>query len=139
MPMAGIRCQGLALEAIIGMLPDTNEAVDDSPEVLVTEEYLRTLVAISNERFAENSSRTEKFRKRLLDLCQADACGTSQLDEVSQPKARKVAFEDAKTRQERKKAEGMTRRHALQQKHEKQSAPSQEDEELDLSSLIFMS
>lgn len=63
-PIVGVRSIALALDCIIGYV-DTSGAVVS----LVTEEYLRTLVAIANDRFKENYRRVEKFRKSLLDLC----------------------------------------------------------------------
>ncbi|KAI9887452.1 MAG: hypothetical protein M1823_000710 [Watsoniomyces obsoletus] len=140
MPMVGIRCQGLALETIIGSLPDTNEAVHDAPEALVTEEYLTMMVGIANERFAENTARTEKFRAKLLDLYQVNTHRVSQLGAAPRPQARSVGFEDTKTRRGRKRAEGLARKQTLQQQHEESPSPSREEqEELDFSILEFLS
>ncbi|RJE19970.1 tRNA wybutosine-synthesizing protein, partial [Aspergillus sclerotialis] len=66
-PIVAVRASGLALESIIGYCEedtDHNSSPDTEPIIrsLVSEEYLQMLIAISNERFAVNSERKERFR-----------------------------------------------------------------------------
>ncbi|OXV11986.1 hypothetical protein Egran_00250 [Elaphomyces granulatus] len=76
-PIVAVRSSGLFLESIIGYTccPDDDEDDDSiahdpvSPTAihcLVTEEYLRLLVSIANERFTTNSERIGRFRTHLL-------------------------------------------------------------------------
>jgi tRNA wybutosine-synthesizing protein 3 len=52
------------LDSIIGYC-DTNSATDHIVP-MVSEDYLRTMVDVANQRFKVNRERTERFRNALL-------------------------------------------------------------------------
>lgn len=62
-PMVAVRSSGLAFDCIIGhaSLCEEGKAVP-----MVSENYLRTLVAVANQRFEVNKERTKRFREALL-------------------------------------------------------------------------
>ncbi|GKZ30094.1 hypothetical protein AbraIFM66950_007788 [Aspergillus brasiliensis] len=115
-PIVAVRSAGLSLESVIGYCEETDDGDDDDngePIIrsLVTEEFLEMLVAISNERFAVNSERKERFRANLLDLCSADQGhhGTK-----AKGKAKPPGWEDPEKRRERMRAEGLLRKQLAQ-------------------------
>lgn len=83
-------------------------------------DYLRTLLEISHERFAENTKRIERFRSAIL--------------EAVQPPRNKdgTKWEDAAARCERKKAEGLRRKAEMETSGDQSRAGDQADP-LDLS------
>ena len=102
-PMVAIRSSGLALESIIGSVPDrvkdTSREGSDSKHYLnnedvhslVSDRYLDLLLNIANDRFKSNTERMRRFES---DLFEREATTIS-------------TWEDSKTRQERKRAEGL--------------------------------
>ena len=102
-PMVAIRSSGLALESIIGCVPDRvndtskrgsdgkHYANDEDVHSLVSDNYLNLLLKIANDRFKSNMERTRRFES---DLFERKATTSS-------------SWEDSKTRQERKRAEGL--------------------------------
>lgn len=100
-PIVAVRSSGLALESVIGYC-EVGDDDDDGEEPiirsLVSEEYLRMLMDMSNERFEVNVDRKERFRAVLLDLYQGQKAKRS-----------KSGWEDAEKRRERKRAEGLRR------------------------------
>ncbi|GKT96334.1 tRNA wybutosine-synthesizing protein [Colletotrichum tofieldiae] len=62
-PMVGVRTMGLALESLIGYIDDN----DGAPHCTVSVDYLRDLLQIANERFAENAARIARFRAALQE------------------------------------------------------------------------
>lgn len=110
-PIVAIRSMGLSLESLIGA--QTGAAVEST----VSSEYLRTLMGISNERFAENTKRIQRFR--------------AAMSEAMEPARKKdgTEWEDAEARRQRKKAEGLRRKAELQG----QPRDTELDEALDLS------
>ncbi|KAH9883659.1 methyltransferase TYW3-domain-containing protein [Xylariomycetidae sp. FL2044] len=99
MPIVAIRSMGLALESLLGA-----QAGDDV-RCTVSEEYLRVLVQIANERFVENRKRIERFRRAILEMTGA----------VAAEKGRKMkedgsAWEDKSARWRRKREEGLRRK-----------------------------
>jgi tRNA wybutosine-synthesizing protein 3 len=105
----------LSLESVIGYYESSDEEDDTSSKEpvirsLVTEEYLQMLVAISNERFSINAERKERFRTSLLNLClREQPCGSR-----TRLKAKPEGWEDPAARRERKRAEGLMRKKALE-------------------------
>jgi tRNA wybutosine-synthesizing protein 3 len=97
--MVAVRSTGLSLDSIIGYEDDTGTI-----HRLVDENYLRSVVAVANERFATNRERIDRFRQTLLTKCQ-----------ISQksPSSSNNGREDAATRRERKRHEGLL----VQQNH----------------------
>ncbi|OTB04716.1 hypothetical protein M426DRAFT_150985 [Hypoxylon sp. CI-4A] len=100
-PIVAIRSMGLTFESLIGYQSGGD---DGKLHCTVTPAYLRTLVNIANERFSENSKRIERFRAALADS--------------ARPSSRKEGWEDAETRRERKKAEGLKRREELRREQD---------------------
>ena len=95
--MVAIRTAGLAFESLIGLVPNRTQDQDDGNKTeeditrLVSEEYLEILVNIANKRFESNAERIQRFEE---DLFRREE-GPGQ------------AWEDSKSRQERKRAEGL--------------------------------
>ena len=96
-PMVAIRTAGLAFESLVGLVPsraqDGAEIKEEHITRIVSEEYLELLVDIANERFKANADRIQRFEQ---DLFKRDE-GFGR------------AWEDGKSRQERKRAEGLQR------------------------------
>ena len=102
-PMVAIRSSGLALESIIGCVrdrvkntikigsDDENYVNNEDVHSLVSESYLDLLLNVANERFKSNTERMNRFESHLF--------------EREAPKSSN--WEDSKTRQERKRAEGL--------------------------------
>ncbi len=102
-PMVAIRSSGLALGSIIGSMPDRakdtssgssdgkNYLNNEEVHSLVSDNYLDLLLNIANDRFKSNTERMRRFES---DLFEREATTTS-------------SWEDSKTRQERKRAEGL--------------------------------
>ncbi|GAW26083.1 putative tRNA wybutosine-synthesizing protein [Rosellinia necatrix] len=96
-PMVAIRSMGLSFESLVGVQED------GVTKCTVSDDYLRSLVRIANERFEENGKRIERFRSAIL--------------EASYPPKKKsdgTEWEDAQARRERKRAEGLRRKAELQ-------------------------
>jgi tRNA wybutosine-synthesizing protein 3 len=95
-PIVAIRSMGLSLESLIGIQED------GITKCTVSDDYLYSLLRISNERFEENRKRIQRFHTALLD--------------VSYPSKKKdgTEWEDANARRERKRAEGLRRKAELQ-------------------------
>lgn len=108
-PIVAVRSTGYSLDAIVGYCNSLGENV-----ALVDEKYLRTLVTIAAERFKINGERIARFQSALLE--QYDPQPTSAAD-LTQP-----AWEDAQTRAQRKKAEGLARQRALKAQTVSESA-----------------
>ncbi|KAK0387771.1 hypothetical protein NLU13_4016 [Sarocladium strictum] len=106
-PMVGIRSMGLGFESLIG------SQTSGQRKQLVSSEYLVELARIGNERFVENAVRIERFRGALRKA----VAGDGRIGD------RGGAWEDAETRRERKRAEGLRR------KAEKESEERRVDEE----------
>ncbi|KAI1176359.1 methyltransferase TYW3-domain-containing protein [Nemania sp. FL0916] len=115
-PMVAIRSMGLSLESLIGMQED------GIIKPTVSDAYLRNLLQVSNERFAENRKRIERFRAAVLEAMRA---------------AHGPEWEDPKTRRERKRAEGL-RRQAEQAEKERRRIQQEEEDEEDEMELRFV-
>ena len=137
-PIVAVRSSGLSLESIIGYCDEATEDNDDTDDgtpgnepvirSLVTEEYLEMLVAISNERFAVNTERKDRFRLSLLELCSPEQSRGSKTKEKPRP----PGWEDPETRRERKRAEGLMRKKILEgQTHAGQNSIEVADKEVD--------
>ncbi|KAK6440949.1 hypothetical protein LTR95_002819 [Oleoguttula sp. CCFEE 5521] len=94
MVMVAVRTAGLAFDSIIGFANDTRPH-----SLMVTEQYLRTLIAVANARFVVNEERKGRFREALLHAVSKPAHGEKG-DE----------WEPADARRERKRAEGLQRK-----------------------------
>ncbi|KAI9828304.1 MAG: hypothetical protein M1832_002732 [Thelocarpon impressellum] len=123
LPMVAVRCQGLGLDSIIGYLDDGAEEPTDLCS-MVDEDYLRTIVAVVNERFVENSKRTERFRQVLLGLCKHDATYKSGSEGWAN-----APWEDPEMRRARKRAQGLSQQRAAQTKKEPREGPDERQAE----------
>ena len=96
-PMVAIRTAGVAFESLVGIMSNRTQDREDGAEGeehitrIVSEGYLEILTRIANERFKINAERIQRFEQ---DLFKRDG-------------ALEQAWEDSKSRQERKRAEGM--------------------------------
>jgi tRNA wybutosine-synthesizing protein 3 len=108
-PIVAVRSSGLALESVIGYRQRGNSGDRDGQDVvcsLVSEDYLRMLVAAANERFKTNSERMDRFKAKLLELCLRCPPDRS---------ARGAGWEDPSARKARKREEGLQKwKHALE-------------------------
>ena len=95
-PMVAVRTSGLAFESLIGCCEDHDD-IGDSLKPLVSEDYLRMLLRIGNERFVTNRERTARFE-----------------DELSAGRGRGSQWEDTEVRKERKRNAGLAEQAALQ-------------------------
>lgn len=84
---------GLGLESLIGT--ETNGI----KHCTVSGEYLKALINIANERFVENARRIARFRSLLMAAVEKEMAGGGK----------RVGWEDAEVRKERKRAEGLKR------------------------------
>jgi tRNA wybutosine-synthesizing protein 3 len=154
-PIVAVRSSGLFLESIIGYTccPDDDE-VDDSIahdpvsptaiHCLVTEEYLRLLVSIANERFTTNSERIGRFRTHLLssfaDISPGRTTATTLASDSSLTTTDAPAKSNGKgikkthwrQRRERKRAERLLLQEQQKSQHEEEiRRPNLEDEDGD--------
>jgi len=93
--MLAVRTNGLAMDAIIGVLDDQTGRI----RRLVDHHLLRLLVGVSNARFRENSRRVDNL--------------FSQIDKVLYSNEAQNGWEDKETRRVRKKEEGLKRQREL--------------------------
>lgn len=96
-PMVAIRCNGLAMDSIIGVVSSSNGRVRD----LVNITYLKTLIKVCNLRFEDNKRRANIFSANIEDALFKDARGK---DEVR---------EDKEARKIRKREEGLKKKMEL--------------------------
>ncbi|KAI0521137.1 methyltransferase TYW3-domain-containing protein [Xylaria bambusicola] len=98
-PIVAVRSMGLSLESLIGIQED------GATRCTVSDDYLLSLLRIANERFEENKKRIERFRTAIL--------------EVSYPPRKRdgTEWEDAQTRRERKRMEGLRRKAELERQN----------------------
>ncbi|KAI1129323.1 methyltransferase TYW3-domain-containing protein [Nemania abortiva] len=94
-PIVAIRSMGLSFESLVGIQED------GATKCTVSDDYLRGLVHIANERFEENRKRIERFRIAVLEA----SCLLKKKDGTE--------WEDAQARRERKRAEGLRRKAEL--------------------------
>ena len=122
-PIVAVRSAGLSFESIIGYCESSPGDVDveregdkdDEPVIrsLVSEEYLRMLVAMANERFSVNTERKERFRTNLMDLYSQRHNGGIKSKDNSM-KGKDPGWEDPEARRARKRAEGLQRKKQLE-------------------------
>ncbi|KAK6839600.1 hypothetical protein PG987_005466 [Apiospora arundinis] len=131
-PMVAIRCMGLTFESLVGVKKEGSGG-GEKVECTVPPAYLRTLVDVGNERFAENTRRIQRFRSAVLEATAPASTGPKMKGDGS-------IWEDAEARRERKKAEGLRRKAALQNQQQSQGDQSAgntvatgDDDDVDLS------
>lgn len=110
-PMVAVRTSGLALESLIGYAYDDNPKGPNQNDgkdricSLVSEQYLRILLEIANERFTANTERMQRFEHELFQ----------RQTKGAEP------WETATERAARKKVEGLARRSELQSDRERET------------------
>ncbi|KAK5632407.1 hypothetical protein RRF57_008121 [Xylaria bambusicola] len=112
-PIVAVRSMGLSLESLIGIQEN------GVAKCTVSDDYLLSLLRIANERFEENKKRIERFRTAIL--------------EVSYPPKKRdgTEWEDAQSRRERKRMEGLRRKAELE-RHSKEKGRNEGDDDGDL-------
>ncbi|OAX84715.1 hypothetical protein ACJ72_00912 [Emergomyces africanus] len=120
-PIVAVRSSGLALESIIGSHQRHigNETEENIAKSVVSEDYLRMLLAVANERFNANATRRERFWAKLQEF------STGRPGDVS---SRRPGWEDPEVRRQRKREEGLKRSKAVR---EAKSAQMEIDTPLD--------
>jgi tRNA wybutosine-synthesizing protein 3 len=113
-PIVAVRSTGYSFDAIIGYQDEQGENI-----ALVDEAYLQTLVAISNERFQVNEERISRFRSALLNQYDRDRIVCTATP--------KPDWEDAETRRQRKRQEGLARKKQLEAQKTGKSTPYSPD------------
>nr|OQO15841.1 hypothetical protein B0A51_17556 [Rachicladosporium sp. CCFEE 5018] len=111
MVMVAVRTAGLAFDSIIGFSGDAGEA-----SLMVTEQYLRTLIEVATARFVVNEERKGRFREALLNAASKPGHGEKS-DE----------WEPAGVRRERKRAEGLQRKADVERLRSEQASATTED------------
>ena len=119
-PMVAVRTSGLALESIIGYLEDAGN--EEDIRCVVSEGYLRMIVGMINERFEANTERILRFRNNLLQHRPGDA----------RRKKDGEAWENADTRRQRKRTEGLQKSTELRHVERKFASATSSEELSDL-------
>ncbi|KAI5284191.1 hypothetical protein KEM52_003025, partial [Ascosphaera acerosa] len=119
-PVVAIRSAGLQLQSVIGYQEDAADGSAPVYRSVVTESYLQTLLALANDRFLANTRRKERFQQKLLDLCTGSR--------------RPAGWEDAESRRQRKRADGLQR--AQQLARQRPVAGGHADEDLGLDTML---
>jgi tRNA wybutosine-synthesizing protein 3 len=99
-PMVAVRSAGYSFDSIIGYRDEHGRNVP-----LVDERYLRTLLAIANDRFRINVDRISRFQIALMEAFNPSSSSGGN--------AKKPEWEDAEIRKQRKREEGLARQQAL--------------------------
>ncbi|KAG6018813.1 hypothetical protein E4U41_003556, partial [Claviceps citrina] len=100
-PLVAIRSMGLSFESLVGYESAARHA-------LVTRPYLRALMDIATERFAENAKRIERFGDAFRDGVLEHGGGVGRARIRINPEGRE--WEDGARRRERMREEGLRRR-----------------------------
>ena len=118
-PLVAVRSMGLGFESLIGQEVAVRDDEEERRRMpLVSPEYLRMLMSVATERFAENAKRINRFRtafRQAFDERQPTAA-----TQMRRNRDRKE-WEDAGARRQRKRAEGLKRMGEL--KESRQSTP----------------
>ena len=122
-PMVAIRSSGLALESIIGRTSSDGDPNSGDVCSLVNDDYLNLLLNVANDRFESNTERMRRFES---DLFKRETTTAS-------------TWEDSKTRQERKRAEGLKQQEEVRKLRAQRgsSCPSTGDEGLPTDEALF--
>lgn len=97
--MVAVRTAGLAFDSIVAYMNAAGTLVP-----MVSDEYMRTLLQVANDRFMTNSERKERFRQGLLVQVHGKATTNGKGKD----------WEPAEQRRERKRAEGLQRKAELE-------------------------
>jgi len=94
--MVAVRSNGLTFDSIVGYTTDGHSVI-----LLVNQGYLNLLAQLANSRFAENVSRTERFRSALRERFTRDTKSSSRDEAIWEP---------AGVRAARMRSEGLLKR-----------------------------
>ncbi|CAD6572238.1 MAG: hypothetical protein ASARMPREDX12_004034 [Alectoria sarmentosa] len=120
-PMVAIRTAGLAFESLVGVIPRRTQNEEDGNESaeyitrIVSEEYLELLTCIANERFRINTERIRRFEQDLF----------------KREEGLRQTWEDSKSRQERKRAEGLKQQQTLRKAQMNQEVDGFSESDID--------
>lgn len=120
-PIVAIRSMGLGLESLIGR--ETNGI----KHCTVSGDYLKALIRIANERFGDNAKRIERFRTYLREALSSPKRERKKVGDGEVG----VQWEDAETRKERKRAEGLKRAEEVRKMREELEQEQREREHED--------
>jgi tRNA wybutosine-synthesizing protein 3 len=113
-PMVAIRSMGLSFESLVGEMDGLGRK-----RSLVSNEYLRMLVAIANERFVENRKRIGRF----LDALRIEIGGAGEVLEEG-----RGGRSEKELRRESKRAEGLSRQAEARKGREEKPVEEHEQE-----------
>ena len=119
-PMVGIRSMGLGFESLAGL------EANGQRQMIVSKEYLQILVDLAKERFVENTRRIERFRTLFLEAVKPASAQRTNADGQ--------VWEDAATRRERLKSEGL-RRQQMKRAEEQAEQGGHQSDDLNLEAL----
>ena len=99
-PMVAIRTSGLALSSLIGFATTSGDGLAIA-QALVDDNHLGMLLQLANDRFKANAERIKRFEEDLFK-------------KLESRQSTDPDWEDAKTRRERKRAEGLREQERFQ-------------------------
>lgn len=123
-PMVAVRTLGLGFDSIIGYMAEQEGSRNEIIRSIVTEGYLHILTQIANKKFRDNTRRMNRFSTNLLNLCQSDV-GLNNASGVHKP-LHQVNWEDADTRRQRKRAEGLKKKQELLEENKQRDNQSRQ-------------
>jgi tRNA wybutosine-synthesizing protein 3 len=101
-PMVAIRCNGLIMDSIIGVIESSNGQI----RKLVDDIYLKTLLKVCNLRFKENQRRIDAFTTKIGETLFSSGTGKSE------------GYEDKEIRKARKREEGLRKQRELRSREQ---------------------
>ena len=110
-PMLAVRSSGLSVDCIIGFQAAVDDNVPGTQQIqpMVSEDYLRTLLQVANERFRQNIERKERFR---MGVISEFAGSIAPGDDHRSDYRRRGGFQTAAGLKAQKRAEDMKKRDA---------------------------
>ncbi|KAH8153567.1 uncharacterized protein LAJ45_02380 [Morchella importuna] len=101
-PMVAIRCNGLIMDSIIGIIEHPNGQI----RKLVDDIYLKTLLKVCNLRFKENQRRIDAFTTKIGETLFSSGTRKSE------------GYEDKEIRKARKREEGLRKQRELRSREQ---------------------
>lgn len=125
MPVVAVRSMGLGLASVVGVGVDGGGPTAARGRCIVSRSYLARLARVTDQRFATNRERTERFRVAVAAAMEKEqdpqAC-------TKGGRSHKPGWEDAAARKVRLRAEGLLRQATLQRQGEEKVTGVQQDE-----------
>ena len=100
-PMVAVRTSGLALESIVGFVQEDDHEDEMMVTSLVSDDVLRMLVELANERFVANAERKERFQREVAKAFKRRPRHGQHGGD----------WETQEDRRDRKRAEGLEKQH----------------------------